>query len=155
MTTPKTKLSSVTNELREAYRSTHFNVLEPKQFTLRIDVFSHELAVLYREHDVSTAAFLTAWNPYSETTAQPENERAQKHLLVSLGEIGATVLAGIGEDASGQWPGEPSALALGISRDQAVLLGNEFKQNAIVWAGDNCIPELVFLHETAGAIIHH
>lgn len=137
--------SSVNDELREAYRATLFNVLEPTPFTLKIGEQSQALAHLYRDYNVSAAAFLTAWNPYSESIARYKNESAQRQLLRKLGEIAAAVFPGIGEDASGQWPGEPSALALGISREAALRLGGEFRQNAIVWIDADCIPELVFL----------
>ena len=139
------EFSTVSEELREAYRSTHFNVVEPEPFTLRIGEFSPDLLALYDAHDVSTAAFLTAWNPFSAETAQHDNETAQKRLRARLEEMQTVVFSGIGEDASGQWPGEPSVLALGISRGQAVQLGDEFQQNAIVWIGADCVPGLVFL----------
>ena len=139
------EFSTVSEELREAYRATHFNVVEPKPFTLRIGAFSPDLLALYDTHDVLSAAFLTAWNPFSAETARHDNEAAQKRLLARLEEMQTVVFSGIGEDASGQWPGEPSVLALGISRDQAVQLGNEFRQNAIVWIGEDCVPTLVFL----------
>ena len=141
----RAEFSTVSEELREAYRATHFNVVEPKPFTLRIGAFSPDLLALYDAHDVSTAAFLTAWNPFSVETARHDNEAAQKSLLERLEEMQTVVFSGIGEDASGQWPGEPSILALGISRDQAMQLGNEFQQNAIVWIGADCVPGLVFL----------
>ena len=144
-TASEAEFSTVSEELREAYRSTHFNVLEPKPFTLRIGESSPDLLELYHVHDVSSAAFLTAWNPFSVETARHDNEAAQKRLLERLEEMQTVVFSGIGEDASGQWPGEPSILALGISRDQAMQLGNEFQQNAIVWIGADCVPGLVFL----------
>ena len=57
----------------------------------------------------------------------------------------AAVLPGIGVAPPGHWPGEPSVLALGISRDTAARLGNEYRQNAIVWIGADRIPVLIFL----------
>ena len=141
----ESEFSTVSEELREAYRATHFNVVEPKPFTLRIGAFSPDLLALYDAHDVSTAAFLTAWNPFSVETARHDNETEQKRLLARLEEMQTVVFSGIGEDASGQWPGEPSILVLGVSRDQAMQLGNEFQQNAIVWIGADCVPGLVFL----------
>lgn len=145
MSEPNIEFSSVADELREAYRSTHFNVLEPTPFTLRIGEQSHDLATLYRAHNVSTAAFLTAWNPLSRPTPLQENDRAQRQLERQLHMVADTVLPGIGEDASGQWPGEPSVLALGLSRETATSLGTDYRQNAIVWIGADRIPELIFL----------
>ena len=59
----KVEFSSVNEELREAYGATNYNVLGTTSFTLRIGVESAEIANLYRDYDVSTAAFLTACNP--------------------------------------------------------------------------------------------
>lgn len=145
MSEQKIELSSVPEQLREAYRSTHFNVLEPAPFTLRIGEPSEDLINLYRDHSVCTAAFLTAWNPLSQPTPQQENDRAQRQLEQRLHTVAVTVLPAIGEDTSGQWPGEPSVLALGLSRETAISLGTDYRQNAIVWIDADRIPELIFL----------
>ena len=136
----------VSDELREAYLSTHVHVFGPSLFTLRIGEPSQKIASLYLDHKISSAAFLTAWNPHSELTSLRVNERAQRLLEKKLYELSITVFPGFGEDASGKWPGEQSALALGISRDAAKQVGKEFRQNAIVWIGANYIPELIFLN---------
>ena len=75
------EFSSVNEELREAYGATNYNVLGPPSFTLRIGVESPDLANLYRDYDVPTAAFLTACNPFSAPTPEHQNElkRAPKH----------------------------------------------------------------------------
>ena len=138
-------LPPVSDELREAYRSTHFRVLEPTLFTLMIGEPSQNIASLYLDYKVSSAAFLTAWNPHSELTAQHVNERAQRQLEKKLNELSITVFPGVGEDVSGKWLGEQSALALGISLNVAKWVGKEFRQNAIVWIGADYIPELIFL----------
>jgi hypothetical protein len=132
-------------ELIEAYRSTHFNVLGPRPFTLKVGEFSRDLKELYKEHGVSSAAFLTAWNPYSELTAQSENEAAQQRLEKILEQRSFEICRGVGIDVSGGWLGEPSVLVLGISQEDAAWLGNEFRQNAIVWIGSDSIPDLIFL----------
>ena len=137
--------SSVTEELREAYRGTNFNVLGPTSFTLRIGVESLEIANLYRNCDVFTAAFLTACNPFSSLTPEHENDLKNQQLEERLHELSVSFLKGMGEDPSGEWAGEPSVLALGISRGVAISLGNEFRQNAIVWIGADHIPELILL----------
>jgi hypothetical protein len=43
------EFSSVVDELRKAYLSTYFYVLEPAQFTLKIGELSQNLASLYRD----------------------------------------------------------------------------------------------------------
>jgi hypothetical protein len=66
-------------------------------------------------------------------------------LKCELEALGATVFEGVGQGDDLAWPGEASYLALGLSRDQACLLGRKYQQNAIVWIGTNGTPELVLL----------
>lgn len=139
-------MSSVINEeLLKAYRTTHFNVIGPPRFTLQIGDPSRQLSELYRAHKVATAAFLTAWNPHSKEMPQAENDRAQAQLETDVNSLAAAVLPGLGQDPYCEWPGEPSVLALGLSRDVAKSLGAQYRQNAIVWIGGNLVPELVLL----------
>ena len=61
---------------------------------------------------------------------------------------GARNLAmGIGEgrDPEGDWPAEPSVLAVGISRHEAEVIGRSYEQNAIVFIERGKAPELVAL----------
>ena len=145
MSGQQVEFSSVNEELREAYRATNYNVLGLTSFTLRIGVVSGEIANLYRDFDVSTAAFLTACNPFSAPIPEQENELKQQQLEERLHELSVSFLQGMGEDPLGEWAGEPSFLALGISREAATRLGNDFRQNAIVWIDADRIPELIFL----------
>ena len=145
MSDQQVEFSSVNQELREAYGATNYNVLGPSSFTLRIGVESPKIANLYRDYNVSTAAFLTACNPFSAPTLEHENKLKQQQLEERLHELSVSFLQGMGEDPSGEWAGEPSFLALGISREAATRLGNDFRQNAIVWISADRIPELIFL----------
>jgi hypothetical protein len=55
------------------------------------------------------------------------------------------IVAGLGEDSAGVWPGETSLLVLCIILDEAKYIGIEFGQNAIVWAQEDAIPHLILL----------
>ena len=145
MSDQRPEFSVVNEQLREAYGATNYNVLGTTSFTLRIGVESADIANLYRDYDVSTAAFLTACNPFSAPTPKNENKLKQQKLEERLRELSVSFLQGMGEDPSGEWAGEPSVLALGISREAATRLGNDFRQNAIVWIDADRIPELIFL----------
>jgi hypothetical protein len=70
---------------------------------------------------------------------------ALKQLQEELGSRSTPFIDGIGEDVTGQWPGEPSVLALGLSLDTAKNYGVQFEQNAIVWAGTDACPQLILL----------
>jgi hypothetical protein len=76
------------------------------------------------------AAFLSAANPRSRVCGDAENADRHAALLHALHELGVQWLAGIGRDRTGQWPAEPSVLALGLGREQAMRLAGQFQQNA-------------------------
>jgi hypothetical protein len=138
-------MSIIPKELIDAYRATHFCVLEPVSFVLRIGEFSQALEDLYRDKRVSSAAFLTAWNPYSNETEAVDNEDANDALKRALKDEQIIFYEGIGEDPTGEWSGEPSVFALDLSREKAISIGRAFNQNSIVWIGGNAVPELVLL----------
>lgn len=128
-----------------AYEATDFRVLEPQEFTLRIGQRSAELQAMYVELGVTCAGYLTAWNPYSYETSAAENAVAQQSLVRRLSLDGYPTLQGLGVDPSEKWPGEESIFVPGLSLERAKSLGIDFGQNAIVWAGDDAIPQLVLL----------
>ncbi len=93
------------------------------------------------------AAFITAWNPHSDdTTTDAENEAAHTRLLNRLTSFpGVTVHEGEGVGESPEWMPERSVLAVGLSSTDASTLGREFRQNAVVWVGEDGVPQLVLL----------
>ena len=138
--------ASITNELAQAYRDTHYLVkAEPTPFTLRIDQPSASLGALYDRLDVRSAAFLTAFNPYSAPTSAARNATAQVELACSLRSAGVPWIAGIGIDPNGQWPGEPSLLALGPTLALSRRLAAEYRQNAFVWCAEDAVPRLILM----------
>lgn len=138
-------MTNILSDLIEAYRATHFKVLEPRPITLRVDHHSAELAELFKEMGVSCAGYLTAWNPYSAATSAADNEAAQLSLIRSLSLEGYPTLKALGVDPAGKWPGEESVFVPGLDLERAKSLGDEFGQNAIVWAGPDAVPQLVLL----------
>ena len=138
------------DELFEAYRLTDFIVQSQPSITLKIGQESCELKKVFKDANVSCAAFITAWNPYSRPTAQEDNIKNQNLLIERINEAGLRFIDGVGQDPSGQWPGEPSLLVLGMPRQDAIRLGAEFGQNAIVWTDEGGVPELVSCSDGAG-----
>lgn len=137
--------SNLQAELIKAYRKTEFRVLGSQNFTLRVDTFSEPLCHLFEEMGVCTAAFLTAWNPYSAPTVLDDNRRAQTALRQKLAGDGYSTIDGFGVDPTSDWEGEDSVLILGMDLERAKYLGNELRQNAIVWVGEDAVPSLVLL----------
>jgi len=140
------RYSGVPGSLRDAYSVTHFVVADMHTpFVLRIGHASKPLAELYAQFGVDCAAFITAYNPYSEAAADEQNAAKQSELLQDLSDMGLACINGRGEDPSGEWPPEASVLVLGISKADAEHVGVTYRQNAIVWIRADCVPELVFL----------
>ncbi len=131
--------------LVSAYRATRYRVFTSPDFELAVGQPSSALADLYRTHAANSAAFLTAWNPEGNLQNEAANREAFKQLQERVAPHAVRVIAGFGEDPAGAWAGEESLLALGLSREAACDIGAEFRQNAIVWAGADAVPELILL----------
>lgn len=65
--------------------------------------------------------------------------------LISRAAHPEQIIKGESRDPSGAWPEEKSFLALGLDLETSQVLGREFGQNAIVWAGADAIPRLILL----------
>ena len=129
----------------QAYLETEHTVQVQPPFALHIGELSTQLASLHLEHGVSCNAFITAWNPHSEFTDVQSNARHQQALLQQIQELSLQALTGIGQHPSNQWPGEESYLVLGLDLQYAKEIRNQFRQNAIVWAGADAVPARILL----------
>lgn len=138
--------SSLDPTLIQAYRRTRYSAdLDGEAIVLRVDAPSPVMAAAIAAAGAPGAAFITAENPYSTPSAAQDNAASQALLKSELAALGATLFEGVGQGDDPAWPDEASYLALGLSRDQACLLGRKYQQNAIVWIGTNGTPELVLL----------
>ncbi|MEQ8710237.1 MAG: DUF3293 domain-containing protein [Rhodospirillales bacterium] len=137
--------TAIPAELLEAYAQTEFHVFSDPPLVLRIGARNNAMQDLFARTGSSSAAFVTAWNPYSEPRTEAENIRAQDQLMREVHDAGYSHVPGEGRDPSGLWPGEASLLISGISRPEAEALGQRYGQNAIVWVGSELVPELVLL----------
>ena len=138
--------SSGGEDLLATYLAAHYKVTgTAKPFVLRVGHRSAELASVHRANGANCSAFITAWNPQSVVRSEAENRASQKRLESELTAIGVRLVAGTGADPAGVWPGEPSVLAVGISRSEAERVGRKFGQRAIVWRDESAIPEPIDL----------
>lgn len=80
----------------------------------------------------------------ARTSRQRRMHRTSKRSSATSLNWGLAVLSGEGKDPESGWA-EQSLLAIGLSREQAVALGNRYRQLAIVFAGQDALPELVLL----------
>jgi hypothetical protein len=131
------------SSLVEAYRRTTFAADTPRgRLALRIGEASAELDSLLASLGVRSWAYVTAWNPGSVQRGDKENERRQRELVATVATCGLTAYAGEGIGNDGRWPSEPSLLILGIARVQAIELGRQFGQVAIVYGERGAPAEL-------------
>jgi len=134
-----------------AYRATLYQVrAEQASFHLRIDSASQPLAALMRRHGVTTAAYITAFNPYGERLSDATNRAANEQLRAALVRADAFIFDGDARDPGGVWPAAAAFLALGIAFATARDLGVHFRQNAILFADDDAMPRLVWLPRGRG-----
>ncbi len=120
----------ITKELLDAYLSTVYKVYNPPM-ELRIGEYSHEIDSLLQAQGNTSWAFITAFNPYSRFLTDSENERRHEELKSFVNEYAIYEGEGVGEDK--RWKSEKSLLIIGISTEEAMKLGKEFEQNAIVF----------------------
>lgn len=138
--------TAIPDELVAAYRATEYQVLSSTHpFVLRIGQQSENLVHLFAQTGKTGATFITAENPFSQTTTMQENAANQARLRQDLTAAKAIIFEGYGQGKDPAWPAEASYLAIGISREQACELGRKYLQNAIVWIDADGVPELVLL----------
>lgn len=137
--------TSLQANLVQAYQETDYHVFTDPPFKLNVGQASDELKRLHQAHSVVCSAYLTAWNPEGMWAGAEQNSAKQAALMNALDKRGKPFLPGLGRHPSGQWSGEASVLALGVSEEEARELGSLFRQNAVVWCGEDAIPRLLLL----------
>jgi hypothetical protein len=140
-----TEQSKLDPDLIRAYEVTNFHVKAETAFTLNVGKASEVLKALLKKNNVTSAAFITAWNPYSQSLSDEENQSRNEQLKIELIIRSLKFIDGFGQDPLGQWSGEDSFLILGIDLEASKKLGIQFEQNAIVWSDSDAIPKLILL----------
>lgn len=132
--------------LRAAWQATEYRVdTDAGTLALRLDTPDPALAKLMQHAGVTCAAYITADNPFSRVASEGQNAAARTRLLRRVHAGGWACLPGLGIDPEGDHPGEHSLLVLGMARDEAISLGREFRQHAIVLIGADAVPRLQLL----------
>ena len=130
-------------ELLQAFTETDYIVHHAPPFTMNIGKPCPELQKLMADRNALGAAFITAWNPFSQKLSDTENEDRQQELKASLKNRSLTFIDGIGQHPSNSWPGEPSVLILGLNREGAKALAGHYEQHAFIWIDQAAVPELL------------
>lgn len=137
--------STLSPNLIKAYEATEFHVMTMPPFVLGVNRYCGKLDRLFKNWEATSAAFITAYNPYSESLAAEENALRNQRLQADIKNLGFRSIVGFGKHPVGKWEAEDSLLVLGMSLDGAKELGAKYGQNAIVWCGEDAIPRLVLL----------
>jgi hypothetical protein len=137
--------SVIDPETIQAYLETGYHVHGDAPTTLKVGIASPALANLYTASRVSTSAFITACNPFSQSFDEAANIQRQALLAQQLKSRGLTFIEGIGQHPSNKWPGEASFLVLDLSLEAAKVLGAQHEQNAIIWCDPDALPQLILL----------
>lgn len=139
------KATAIAESLIQAYVETDYFVHTQPAITLRVNEQSPQMMKLHKQHRVACSAFITAFNPYSQSCTLEVNLSRQQELISELKVRSLKFIEGVGQHPSNAWSGEPSLLVLGLSLEAAKILGSRFEQNALVWIGTDGVPELVLL----------
>lgn len=137
--------SVIDKAMVQAYLETEYRVFGNAPFTLKIGISSPALAALHKAHRVTSSAYITACNPFSQVFDEAANVKRQKAFAGKLQTQPLVFIDGIGQHPSNKWRGEPSFLVLGLSLEAAKALGVTYGQNAIVWCGPDAVPQLILL----------
>lgn len=142
---PVTSDSSIDAATVLAYRQTEYRVCGDSGAVLKVGVRSAQLARLHAAHQTDCSSFITACNPLGAVLDESVNAQRQQALAAQLSRRSLVALPGVGQHPWNGWPGEPSYLVLGLSRQAAQELGRQFAQNALIWSGADAVPELILL----------
>lgn len=120
--------------LFDAYKETCYVIDAPaKEIQLRVGQHNAEADGLLNEQGVTNAAFITAWNPGSVSLSTTENNQRQQALEKQLQSVGFRFMRGRGRGTDPTHTPEESVFVIGIPRELAVALSNQFGQLAFVW----------------------
>ncbi len=141
-----TRATEIDPQKIRAYLATHYRVGHTDDCpVLRIGKTCPELGPLFAANDADCAGFLTAYNPRGTQQSDLKNEASHRLLHAQLSALGLTLIEGSGSEPGTNWPAERSYFALGLTRQGARDFGRAFDQDAIVWVGDDLVPQLVLL----------
>ena len=131
-------------ELWQAYRATTFGAMLPDGFVgIRIGARCLPLETELSTRKLSTWAYITASNPGSKLLSEQENQERHRKLVGTLEDLRCPFFEGSGVPDDAGWPPEVSLLVLGIDQQQAVGVGRQFGQVAIVWGVSGDAAELI------------
>ena len=134
--------STIPQELIDAYFTTKYMVFQP-ELTIYINKICAELNDLLIQDGAKEWAYITSVNPNSAIASDEKNQQLLQALKESVKDYKFYEGHGVGTDPA--WQPEKSMLIVGIPREEAMRIGNYYKQNAIVAGTLNNPAELILL----------
>lgn len=126
-------MSRIPKELLNAYKRTDFIFYPQDDISIiKIGKNNKKLDKILSLLEISSALFITAWNPYSKQMTPSANKKNQNRLIRMLKKQGTKFSFGSGRSEDLKFH-EDSILAYGCSRKEAASLGKQFHQNAVVF----------------------
>ena len=120
-------------ELFEAYKNTTYRVyLTHGEIDIKIGIMNLLLHELLLSNNSESWEFVTACNPYSVMQDAGVNTLLNTQLEDYLSGKRYVFFKGMGVGDDDSWEPEASFMVLNIRKEDAVKLGRQFKQNAIV-----------------------
>lgn len=136
----------IASELIEAYRNTNYCfTANDQEYIIRLDDENVAFTSFLKAKQIEEWAFITAWNPYSVSMPNTYNTEQQQLMLSKL--EGSRTWKGEGRGRDGCWTPEESYFVADIKREEAIALGQEFGQNAILVGGSDGKANLVKLFD--------
>ena len=137
--------SKLEADLIAAYKSTLFQThVGDELVTLRVGEECLALQEVFEQHNVNSACYITAYNPYGRLLTKQENEDRNARMRTKLASL-YPIFDGVGVDPNSEWEGEASFLALGASKDVSLALGEAWEQNAVVFVDETVTVSLLFM----------
>ncbi|WP_250514866.1 nitrile hydratase accessory protein [Caballeronia sp. INDeC2] len=127
----------------DAYRAAIYRIDAQPAIDMKICVANGGAASLLAQHDVASAVFVTAFNPFGQVLAPEENAARQRKLIERVAQLDLRALPGEGVDPKNIWAAESSLFVLGATPDLADALMIEFRQNAVVYVDRAGLPQLL------------
>lgn len=134
---------SVDESLIQAYLEAKYVACSDHYITMQVNHFNAALLQVMVKNGYASAAFITAYNPFSNPLTQEENEQRHQHFLSIIAEKNIPHFTGFGTDKEEEWPKEQSLLLFNITKLDSLELAKQFGQNAILWIEDDAIPQLL------------
>lgn len=136
--------SKLEPDLIAAYKNTLFQAhVGDEVITLRVGQKCTALQAAFEQYNVTTACYITAYNPFGRLLTKQENEARNARLQTELASK-YPMFEGVGVDPTGEWEGEASFLALGASKEASLALAEVWEQNAVVFVDETYTVSLWF-----------